>query len=596
MRKKTVIRKTSIKTRLIVTFALSCIIPIILIYVVSMRLFSNSLERYMSASVEQTLSLINTNMVTELAKYQYLSGVISINESLKEGLVNDSITQQEKHNLRLEMRTLIQNQIIYPAQAKNITVCDTDGEVFYSMGYDGFYDADLLMLIADTEQAAPMDSWNYVQTYRGRKTIVLGRKIRKNYTSEKHIGYVFISIDEKVFSKTVLAPVNLGDGHNFMYMNADGTVLSSADGEVELGKPYKNEALIERILAEIPNQSGSFVAQTGETNELVSYIYNEQLNQFFVSTIPISYLNATINQLWFNIGLILLILLLLITMGVMLIYRSIARPIQNMIEFCCRIAEGDFNARIQDEARDELASLSGSMNSMALNIRELMATQKETEQEKRKVEIQMLQYQISPHFLFNTLNSLRFVASMNNDPVVSDGIHALSLLLQNTISNMNEYIKIREEIENLSNYFSIQDIRYAGEFEVRYEIEEELLDFYCPKFILQPLAENSVVHGASSKLSITNIVVKCYREGETIILTIFDDGKGFEMTEGKLPQSNGTSIGIRNVNNRIQLHFGEAYGVEIKSTVNQGTINIIRIPVMAAGDERLNGIQGEEHV
>ena len=102
----------------------------------------------------------------------------------------------------------------------------------------------------------------------------------------------------------------------------------------------------------------------------------------------------------------------------------------------------------------------------------------------------MLQYQLNPHFLFNTLNSLRFVAAMHNDQIVSDGIQALSSLLQNTLTNKNEYITVQEELENLENYFAILRIRYAGSFEYSFHVEdEELLSCLVPKLILQPLAE-----------------------------------------------------------------------------------------------------------
>lgn len=111
-------------------------------------------------------------------------------------------------------------------------------------------------------------------------------------------------------------------------------------------------------------------------------------------------------------------------------------------------------------------SLSGSMNHMADTIQNLHRTAKRTGKEKRELELQMLQYQLNPHFLFNTLNSLRFVAAMHNDQIVSDGIQALSSLLQNTLTNKNEYITVQEELENLENYFAILRIRYARKFRI----------------------------------------------------------------------------------------------------------------------------------
>ena len=146
------------------------------------------------------------------------------------------------------------------------------------------------------------------------------------------------------------------------------------------------------------------------------------------------------------------------------------------------------------------------MNHMADTIQNRLEQQKEQEKKKRELELQMLQYQLNPHLLFNTLNSLRFVAAMHNDQIVSDGIQALSSLLQNTLTNKNEYITVQEELENLENYFAILRIRYAGSFEYSFHVEdEELLSCLVPKLILQPLAENSVMHGSSDDGSVMEL-------------------------------------------------------------------------------------------
>ena len=223
--------------------------------------------------------------------------------------------------------------------------------------------------------------------------------------------------------------------------------------------------------------------------------------------------------------------------------------------------------RIQDKHKDELSRLSGSMDHMADTIEHLMDQQKSQEKKKRELELQMLQYQLNPHFLFNTLNSLRFVAAMHKDQIVSDGIQALSSLLQNTLTNKNEYITIQEELENLENYFSILRIRYAGSFEYSFHVEEdEQLSCLVPKLILQPLAENSVMHGSSDNGTVMKIQITCWRENEDVMIELSDDGKGFEVTDDALaPHPERKRIGVANVNDRIQLNFGREYGLKINS-------------------------------
>jgi len=543
-----------------------------------MRLYSTTLEQKVSTFTSQTLAMVNTNMVTELEKYQYLSGVVCTNPEIKSALLHDNMTDIEKNTAKLSIQSIIRTQIIYPAQAKNISVYSLDGKLFYNLGYDGFYQEDLDMLISEIIEKAPSDSWNYVRTYRSRDIIVLGRRIVDMDNTQNVLGYTLISIDEKLFSESVLSPIDLDEGHNIMYMNTDGTVLSSWDRSVELGKPYESSDLIREIQQRIPQKTDSFLLKLQEENQLVTYIYNKDLDQLFVSTIPLSYLNSEINSLWQEIGAAAFLLLALNLVIVFIIYLSISRPISNMTDFCRNFAEGNLGTRIQDADRDELSSLSTSMNHMADDIQQLLVTQKETEQQKREIELQMLQYQINPHFLFNTLNSLRFIASLNQDHVVSGGIQALSSLLHNSLTNTHEYITIGQEIENLKNYLSIQTIRYAGNFDVNYEIDEKLLGFLCPKLILQPLVENSIMHGNSENSSTMLITIRCSSEDDRIVFTLSDTGKGFAVKDKKLPPSRGTGLGLKNVNSRIQLHFGKQYGLRIKSIPGHGTVCTLTLP------------------
>ena len=132
-------RKFSIKTRLVIALLMISIIPLVGISGYSFHIFSAALQEKLSASISQTLSMINLNMVSEIEKYQYLCGSICISEEIKKGLLKKDMTDMEKNQAMLEIQNMIRNKIIYPAQAKNITVYDTDGNIFYDLGYDGFY-------------------------------------------------------------------------------------------------------------------------------------------------------------------------------------------------------------------------------------------------------------------------------------------------------------------------------------------------------------------------------------------------------------------------------------------------------------------------
>ena len=575
-------RKFSIRTRLIIALFLISIVPLTGISFYSFHIFSETLREKLSTSISQTLSMINLNMVSEIEKYQYLSGSICISEEIKKGLLKKDMTDMEKNQAMLEIQNMIRNKIIYPAQAKNITVYDTDGNIFYDLGYDGFYQEDVDRILSQLEEQ-DQDVWAYVHTYRDRNILVLGRRIYEHYSKSRVIGYTLISIEEKIFSKTVLEPVGLSDSSNIMYMNLDGTVLSSWNRSIALGEKTGDE-LLKKIQERLPKKTSSFSIQEDGEDQLVTYIFNKNLNQLFVYTMPYHYINSEVYAMLKHILVVVVFLVLLCIVIVAMVYQGIMSPIKRMLEFCREVSGGKLSVRIQDKHKDELSRLSGSMDHMADTIEHLMDQQKSQEKKKRELELQMLQYQLNPHFLFNTLNSLRFVAAMHKDQIVSDGIQALSSLLQNTLTNKNEYITIQEELENLENYFSILRIRYAGSFEYSFHVEEdELLSCLVPKLILQPLAENSVMHGSSDNGTVMEIQITCWRENADVMIELSDDGKGFEVTVDALaPHPERKRIGVANVNDRIQLNFGRKYGLKINSQPGKGTTCTLTLPELYA--------------
>ena len=575
-------RKFSIKTRLVLALLMISIIPLAGISGYSFHIFSAALQEKLSASISQTLSMINLNMVSEVEKYQYLCGSICISQEIKEGLLKKNMTDMEKNQAITEIQKMIRSKIIYPAQAKNITVYDTDGNIFYDLGYDGFYQKDVDRILSQLEEQ-DQDVWAYAHTYRDRNILVLGRRIYEHYSKSRVIGYTLISIEEKIFSKTVLEPVGLSDSSNIMYMNLDGTVLSSWNRSIALGEKTDDE-LLKKIQERLPKKTDSFSIHENGEEQLVTYIFNKNLNQLFVYTMPYHYINSEVYAMLKQILVVVMFLVLLCIGIVAMVYQGIMSPIKRMLEFCREISGGKLSVRIQDKHKDELSRLSGSMDHMADTIEHLMDQQKTQEKKKRELELQMLQYQLNPHFLFNTLNSLRFVAAMHKDQIVSDGIQALSSLLQNTLTNKNEYITIQEELENLENYFSILRIRYAGSFEYSFHVEEdELLSCLVPKLILQPLAENSVMHGSSDNGTVMEIQITCWRENKDVMIELSDDGKGFEVTDDALaPHPERKRIGVANVNDRIQLNFGRKYGLKINSQPGKGTTCTLTLPELYA--------------
>jgi two-component system sensor histidine kinase YesM len=211
------------------------------------------------------------------------------------------------------------------------------------------------------------------------------------------------------------------------------------------------------------------------------------------------------------------------------------------------------------------------------------------QQAKRDAELKMLQAQINPHFLFNTLNSLKWSAMMSGNEAVKQGIESLSELLRNTILVKEELVPLEVEIANLLHYATIQRIRYGDSFKLSFVMNDELYACLVPKFILQPIVENSILHAGSEDGRRVGIRVEGFREGADLRIVIADDGKGFDMNDAHARKSMShaklSGIGIGNVDERIRIHFGAAYGLVTRSAPNEGTETVITLPILTKEDE-----------
>ena len=220
---------------------------------------------------------------------------------------------------------------------------------------------------------------------------------------------------------------------------------------------------------------------------------------------------------------------------------------------------------------------------------------KVNEKHKRIAEIKTLQAQINPHFLSNTLNTVKWLANAQKADNIETLVSSLIKLLHVSMGKGGDYISIREEIEYIRSYIQIQEFRYFDKFEVIFNIEEDILDYKILKFILQPIIENSIIHGIGPMDQKGLISVKAYKSEEELFFSVTDNGAG--ICDDKIEQvlkSNGSSstfsrIGIYNVNERIKLNFGEQYGLNIQSVEGLYTSVEIILPIIKENVENAEG-------
>ncbi|MGO4373439.1 sensor histidine kinase, partial [Paenibacillus sp. MCAF20] len=398
------LRKFKIQHRLIGTFLIVSVIPILFLGYYAYKLYSDSISDKLSASTFQAITLVNKNMLTELQNYQFLNGSISTNEFVQAHLSNDrsqpAVTETSKESA---MDAIFRT--IFPSHVVTVSIYDTNHEPFYELGYEAISNEYLEKAISDVNKNAPYDGLTYVRTTRSYDTIAVGRKIHAEHDSSEQIGYAFVYVSTDLFSKTILSSVDLGTGSKLIIMGRDGTVFSSSDKETKLGEQYSDSTLFRMIKEQQSNNRTSFSGLVNNADQQISYIYNEQIGWYLISLMPYSYINSEISQI--TLSMIVIVFMIVITCIIIIyfMYNSIVKPIKGIIAFSNQISNGDLSNRIHDENDDEMSALSRKINSMVSEIERLMDNQKLDDKRKRELELQMLQSQINPHFLFNTLNT-----------------------------------------------------------------------------------------------------------------------------------------------------------------------------------------------
>lgn len=282
-------------------------------------------------------------------------------------------------------------------------------------------------------------------------------------------------------------------------------------------------------------------------------------------------------------GLLLIVLAATIVSSVVL-SRYISRPIHSLNK-----AMGEFEANAEGFSYEpvygslEVTSLSNAFGHLVIRIQELMNKVRNEEIVLRKTELRALQAQINPHFLYNTLDSIAWMCEEGRTKDAVEMVNALARLFRISISKGHELISVEKEVEHAKSYLQIQKFRYKNQFQYSFEVQESCLHYYCNKITLQPIIENAIYHGLNRMIDEGFIEIRIFEDGDDVVFTVEDNGVGMtkEQCESilhKEVKGQTGGIGIKNVNDRVKIYFGEQYGMKIESELDEGTKVSIRMP------------------
>jgi two-component system sensor histidine kinase YesM len=255
---------------------------------------------------------------------------------------------------------------------------------------------------------------------------------------------------------------------------------------------------------------------------------------------------------------------------------------------------GDLTVEHEEKKQDEIGMLGRSFNKMIVRIRGLLDLYERQERKKREAELRALQEHIKPHFLYNTLDTIQWMARKENSSDIAEMVESLSRLFRIGLSNGRELISVEDEIAHIRSYLTIQQIRYRDKLSYSITSPEAIQRYRVLKLIIQPIVENAIYHGIKERRGMGHVHIEVLDDADSILIRIEDDGKGMdeatlEQVRAKLAQrfeaqdaleseSQQGGYGMLNVQARMKLTFGEAYGISIESTLGQGTVVSIRHP------------------
>ena len=279
--------------------------------------------------------------------------------------------------------------------------------------------------------------------------------------------------------------------------------------------------------------------------------------------------------------------LVLCVFAARMLSRSLSRPVQEMTQAMARMQRGEQGVRVTPRTDDELGLLAQGFNRMAQQVEENLRCAVEHQRELNETRIRMMQAQLNPHFLYNTLDSMKWMGVTHGVPQVATLAQDLAGILRTSISG-EEFVTLEQELELLERYIDIQLIRFEDRFACEIEVDDSLMHLLVPKMVLQPIVENAVIHGVRD---MDDGYIKVYARCEDGELRLYvqDNGRGMDSEQSGalsfgVSSKPGEHLGLYNVDSILRLHFGEAYGLSVRSRPGEGCLVMVRLPVRSGND------------
>ena len=514
--------------------------------------------------------------------------VLASNNLLQSGSMKKTLTEEQTSNKKKLMDYYFMGQQMKRIKS-NLDAYDVGIVVMGKNGFSFATDRSYWPITDDELRTSSLTS----NTFKQPKKLIYQYDNRSNTANSRFIvaskvlmeringtiyGSMFFAIDESEFRKFFTSYTS--PGNNVFVVDKQGVIVSSNQSKL-IGQKHKD---LLSYADKIEKSSNHYIIEKfmGK-DQIISMEYLPSFDMYLFNIIDkqkaVGDLIDKKDIVLISMGIVFVALII-----VLLATRRLTNSLSRLVKQIADASKHEFHQYVSETGTYETAKIGNAFNSMLDELHQYVEQLVESQKQQRNAELAALQQQINPHFLYNTLTSIKFMVQQGGKDETEATINALISLLQNTIGNVSETNTIVQEVDNLKNYVLINQKRYGNRIKVTYFIAPDCLEYHVPKLILQPFMENSFFHGFNHKAGgYINVLV--WQEGNTLICEVVDNGDGMEVSsENKLPKTKRkqqmfSGIGVRTVHERIQLIYGEPYGVKIASEVGEGTKVRITLPI-----------------
>ena len=574
---------SSIQSVIFATVAVLVLSAVVIVTGVSMKFTNTSIFENSSEYTHTIIQQMNQNIDSYIDYMENIAYLISSNEDVQDYLFDEKIDNEGRYRILNQLQTILDSR----SDIRNVGIISKNGRMLIDDGSKSVnQDLDLntqeWYATALEKPNGPILTSSHVQhIISGERpwVITLSRGIRDRSGSGEKEGVFFIDLNYSAISELCDQSTVGTKGYAFI-LDAKGNIVYHPQQQ-----QLYNELQTENISLIMDTDEDTVLTGTGNDGKLYSISRSEKTGWTVVDCTNVKELLSKSRQAQSVYVLTAIILVIVALLFSRFMARSITLPIQKLRDSMKKVQEGDFSVSdVVVDSKNEIGSLTKSFDVMTHRIHELMEQNVHEQEEKRKSELKALQSQINPHFLYNTLDSIIWMAEGKKNEEVVLMTASLARLLRQSISNEDEVVPIANEVEYARGYLTIQKMRYKDKLEFQIEVDSSILYIPLIKLVLQPIIENAIYHGLKYKESKGLLIVKGFMKDGNAVLQVIDDGVG--MDEETLAHiydkhkvnyhSNG--VGVYNVQKRLKLYYGEDYGITYTSELGKGTTATITIP------------------